>query len=121
MLQQIPYKISLIGESGSGKSTFIKNLLNIDVKFPTLGVNVFSHTINYNNNKYLLNIWDCAGDNRYLGLGKEYIKDSDYVLLFGQDSSFREWIPTNISFKSVSSSTVNLEEIIQEIIDNNEN
>ncbi len=103
-MQAIEYKISLIGASGSGKSSFLSKLLNEDLNYPTLGVDVHPYSFRFNNNYYRFNIWDCAGDDRYLGLGKDYIKDSDYVLLFGgEDSSFKNWIPTNIPFKTIKS------------------
>ena len=102
-MQAIEYKIALIGASGSGKSSFLSKLLNADIDYPTLGVEVYPYSFKSNNNNYRFNIWDCAGDDRYLGLGKDYIKDSDYVLLFGEDNSFKNWIPSNIPFKTITS------------------
>lgn len=102
-MQAIEYKVSLIGASGSGKSSFLQNLLNTNINYPTLGVNVYQYSFSNNANKYRFNFWDCAGDNRYLGQGKNYIQDSDYVVLFGDDMDFKQWIPNNIPFKEINS------------------
>lgn len=102
-MQAIEYKVSLIGASGSGKSSFLQNLLNTNINYPTLGVDVYQYSFSNNGNKYRFNFWDCAGDNRYLGQGKNYIQDSDYVVLFGDDMDFKQWIPNNIPFKEINS------------------
>lgn len=121
-MQAISYKVSLIGSSGSGKSRFLEKLLNIEISYPTLGVNVYDYSLSLNNIKYRFTFWDCAGDSRYLGLGSEYIKDSDYVLLFGQDFSFKDWIPNNTPFKTISNpDSIDLKEILVELTTKIEN
>ena len=77
-MQSIHIKISLIGDKQTGKTRFTRLLNNIDRTeyIPTLGCDVVLKDKTYNNKKYALNIWDCAGDERYLGLGKEYLIQS---------------------------------------------
>ena len=119
-MQAISYKVSLIGSTGSGKSKFLEKLLNIEISYPTVGVNVYNYSLSLNNVKYRFNFWDCAGDSRYQGLGSEYIKDSDYVLIFGQDSSFEDWIPNNIPFKYIlNPDNIDLNEILIELTTEN--
>ena len=64
-------KIVLIGDANVGKTTFVQRLLNgnyQDKYIPTLGVEV--EPIRRGNKCY--NIWDCAGDPRFRGLGDGY-------------------------------------------------
>ena len=123
-MQSIHIKVALIGDKQTGKTRFTRLVNNIgrtNYK-PTLGVDVYSKYVKHNGIKYVLNFWDCAGDSRYLGLGSEYIKDSDYVLLFGQDFSFKDWIPNNTPFKTISNpDNIDLKEILLELTTKIEN
>jgi hypothetical protein len=59
-------------------------------------VDVSPYDYTHENNKFRLNLWDCAGDNRYLGQGKNYILDSDLVMIFGDNKKeFEKWITNN--------------------------
>lgn len=92
---QVPeYKTLFIGPSGIGKTTFLLKLFNNKNDIPnlenisiTIGVEVYPVTLYRNNRKIRLNIWDCAGDQRYKGLGKEYYKDSDSAIIFKNDNT----------------------------------
>jgi len=102
MMQATEFKVSLIGESGSGKSAFIEKLkygqpiMHSGGRKYTLGVDVSPYSYRYGNNTFRLNLWDCAGDERYRGLGKDYIVDSDLVMIFGNNNSeFEGWVPDN--------------------------
>jgi len=101
-MQATEFKVSLIGESGSGKSAFVEKLIfghpiiHSDGRKYTLGVDVSPYDYTYENNKFRLNLWDCAGDNRYLGLGKNYISESALVMIFGNNKEeFESWITNN--------------------------
>ena len=64
-------KIVLVGDANVGKTSFVKKLLGEEVpvaRTPTLGVEV--DPIRQNGKHY--NIWDCAGEERYSGLGDGY-------------------------------------------------
>lgn len=101
-MQATEFKVSLIGESGSGKSAFVEKLLlgqsiiHDEGRKYTLGVDVSLYDYTYENSKFRLNLWDCAGDNRYLGLAKNYISNSDLVMIFGNNKEeFENWITDN--------------------------
>ena len=124
-MQALEFKVSLIGNTLSGKTSFIERLLYGQAKSrpigsrETLGVNVTPFDYRYGNNRYRINFWDCAGDNRYIGLGRDYIKNSDLIAVFSSgdaiiDQSFIEWIPQGIPYITVSSNN-NTQEIITQI------
>tara|TARA_B100001287_G_scaffold276248_1_gene286388 strand:- start:47 stop:427 length:381 start_codon:yes stop_codon:yes gene_type:complete len=102
MMQAREFKVSLIGESGSGKTAFIERLkygepiMHHGGRKYTLGVEVTPYSYSYENNTIRLNLWDCAGDERFRGLGKDYLINSDLVIIFGNNvSEFENWVPEN--------------------------
>ena len=122
-MQSIHIKIALIGDKQTGKTRFtrlVNNIERTDYK-PTMGVDVEIKDIIHNGNKYVLNLWDCAGDERYMGLGKDYLINSHYVLLFtNQDVNktelFKQWIPENTNYHTVQSTDLNAESHINRIL-----
>ena len=101
-MQAREFKVSLIGETGSGKTAFIEKLkygspiMHHGGRKYTLGVDVTPYSYRYGNNSIRLQLWDCAGDERYRGLGKDYLIDSDLVMIFGNNTSeFENWVPEN--------------------------
>ena len=104
-MQTREYKVSLIGPSEVGKSSFLKRLLygynHIYVTEKTLGVDVIPIDIHNNNDKIRLNIWDCAGDERYRGLKEKYHMDTQAAIIFrnsnkGNDYNYENELPENI-------------------------
>jgi len=122
-MQSINIKIALIGDKQTGKTRFtrlINDIEQTDYK-PTVGVDVEIKYIIHNGNKYVLNLWDCAGDDRFIGLGKDYLTNSDYVLLFtNQDANrtelFKQWIPEHTNYHTVQSTDLNAESHINRIL-----
>jgi GTP-binding nuclear protein Ran len=92
---QVPeYKTLFIGPSGIGKSTFLLKLFNNKNDIPnlentpiTLGVDVSPVTLHKNNRKIRLNIWDCAGDQRYKGLRKDYYRNAEICVILKNDNT----------------------------------
>lgn len=96
-MQAHEFKVALIGPSNTGKSTFVHDVTHLPQSFPTLGVNVVTHQID---SKCRLHFWDCAGDPRYMGLGPEYLTDSDLVVVF-EDEAYVEWVPPHVPYRVV--------------------
>jgi GTPase SAR1 family protein len=122
-MQSIYIKIALIGDKQTGKTRFTRLVNNIEETdyTPTLGVDVAIKDIIHNGTKYVLNFWDCAGDERYMGLGRDYLINSDYVLLFtNQDDNktelFKQWIPENTKYHIVQFTDLNVEQHINSIL-----
>ena len=80
----IPIKISLIGDSGVGKTCIIKryttNKFSEEV-IATTGVNYSKKNVIYNDKKVRLDIWDTAGQEQYRSLGKHFYHDSFIIIL----------------------------------------
>jgi GTPase SAR1 family protein len=91
-MQVQEYKTLFIGPSEIGKTSFLKKLFHhrndiniLDIP-TTLGVEVKPITIHQNYRKIRLNVWDCAGNMRYKGLGKEYYLNADFAVIFKNDN-----------------------------------
>ena len=80
-MQAKEYKVTLVGSTRSGKSSFLGAITNTARKFPTLGVTVAPLDID---RRHRLQFWDTAGDSRYTGLGPAaYATNSDLIVAFG--------------------------------------
>lgn len=88
-MQKQEYKITLLGEKKIGKTLFLKRLnsnsnnINITDYKPTLGVDVTPIDII----DIRLNVWDCAGDERYRGLRAGYHIDTKGAIIFRKSNS----------------------------------
>ena len=76
-------KIALLGNSGVGKTciisrfydnTFTKNTSS------TISANFVEKVITRGKDKYVLNIWDTAGQEKYQSLGRHFYKNAYIVL-----------------------------------------
>jgi GTP-binding nuclear protein Ran len=69
------YKLVLVGDGGSGKTTFVKRHLTGEFEksyIPTLGVDVHPLMFHTNGGVKCFNVWDCAGQERFGGLRDGY-------------------------------------------------
>lgn len=76
-----PPKIVFVGDTKMGKTTYAYRLLGAEVPdemFPTLGVEV--HQIKRHGIIY--NVWDCAGNPRFMGLSDGYYIQADGAIIF---------------------------------------
>lgn len=84
MIPNSSYKILLVGESKVGKTTFIQKHLTreyIQDYNPTVGIE--SHLLKFNTNYGLatLNIHECGGHKKFVGLPINYYQHSDAVIV----------------------------------------
>lgn len=86
------FKIVLVGDSGVGKSSFIKRHRNgsFDGKYiATQGVDVTPLTFNTNYGLVTFKVWDCAGQEKFFGLGDGYYYNADgAIVMFDLGSRF---------------------------------
>ena len=81
-------KLLLIGDTGTGKTIFVENLikgynnLNFDLNIPTPGASYAGFSIIYNNIVFKIGIWDTSGQEKYRSLLSIFIKDSDIIFIF---------------------------------------
>ena len=70
-----PFKVVLIGDGGVGKSALVRRCEEgqFDPRYiATLGVNVTPLRFNTNHGAMCINLWDCAGQERFGGLRDGY-------------------------------------------------
>ena len=80
----IPLKITLIGDSGVGKTCIItRYTINkfSEETVATTGVSYSKKDVNYDGKNVRLDIWDTAGQEEYRSLGKHFYHDSYIVIL----------------------------------------
>lgn len=73
-------KVVVVGNSGSCKTPLIKSIVyggQISEPVPTLGVEVNVYTTH----DIIFNIWDCAGTQKFEGLGKAYYDSAQLALV----------------------------------------
>jgi|SaaInlStandDraft_2_1057019.scaffolds.fasta_scaffold178567_2 GTPase SAR1 family protein len=103
-MQAVEFKVTLIGNTNTGKTAFLEKLLYGEERrlgtnmTKTLGVDVKLFEYRLGENKYRINFWDCGGDERFSGLGNGYITGSDLVLIFGsnnveEDNKYLSYVP----------------------------
>ncbi len=92
------FKLILIGDSGVGKTTFVKRHLTGEFEkkhVPTLGVEVHPLRFLTNYGPILFNIWDCAGEERCTSLRSGYYNGAECCIIMFDLTDER-------SFKNVS-------------------
>ena len=79
------YKVMLVGSGGVGKTTFLQRAMGgpFDPRYiATLGVEV--HPVRLGGHletRAIFNVWDCAGQERFDGLGEGYHVQAQAVIL----------------------------------------
>ncbi len=104
MSADIPtYKLILVGDSGVGKTAFVKRHLTghfMTQHIHTLGVDVYPIKFHTNYGPICFNVWDLAGDDGYNGQSSfrdgYYIKGDCVILMFdvtkkASYTSLRRW------------------------------
>jgi small GTP-binding protein len=96
-------KVILVGESGTGKTSLINTSIGIPFKenMITSASNSFApKEFQVDGKKYILNLWDTIGQEKFRSLTKIFIKDSKIVVFvydITNEKSFKEleyWITT---------------------------
>ena len=78
------YKIILLGDTNVGKNTFFNKFIYNKDKFNYLSsitVDNETQTLDYKNKKYLITLYDTAGQERFRSITKSYYKMADGFLL----------------------------------------
>ena len=78
------YKIILLGETNAGKTTLYNKFIYNKDKFNYLSsitVDNETQTLDYKNKKYLITLYDTAGQERFRSITKSYYKMADGFLL----------------------------------------
>ena len=99
----VDIKVILVGEPGTGKTSLIN--VSVGQKFTefsqsTLLSSFVPKSFTKNGKKYILNIWDTAGQEKYRAMSKIFIKNSKIVI-------FVYAINSRVSFEGLKSYWVN--------------
>ena len=108
------YKIVLIGEGGVGKTVFVKKHLTGDFVpryNPTVSVEVTTVKFSTNYGDINFEVWDCAGQETFSGIGDGHYINADGAILFFDCSSYLSPSPVKIGnmynkFKRISKGPV---------------
>ena len=77
-------KSAIIGDYGVGKTSIVSRYTKnnfYEGETPTLGVDFLYKEIDYKENKYKLQIWDTAGQEKFESIVKSYIRDLNACIL----------------------------------------
>lgn len=75
------FKICLVGDSGTGKTTFIESLVKnfyYESKEKTIGIDFFTYMVD----DIKFQIWDTSGNIMFIGIVRSYFHDASGILLF---------------------------------------
>lgn len=79
------FKICLFGDSGVGKTAFIKRWLHLnyppEAQSPTLGAGCFESDIYIEGKQVHIQVWDTAGEEKYRSMVPIYIRGASGILL----------------------------------------
>ena len=81
---KITVKLLLLGDSSVGKtSIIIKYISNkfMDTNIATLGVDYMDKTVDYNNLKVFLQIWDTSGEEKFRSITRNFYRNADGLLV----------------------------------------
>ena len=86
-LNEINLKIVLLGSAKTGKSTFLRKLIDKKVDkdlgyFPTIGGTYAIYRFEFEQQNFKLEIWDASGQEKYYPLNKIFIRGSDIIFIF---------------------------------------
>lgn len=93
----LPYKILIVGDGGVGKTTYIKRFHEgkFEQKYvPTMGVEVTPIPVRTNRGNRILNIWDCAGQEKFGGMGWGYYPGAHAAIIMFD-------VTSRLSYKAV--------------------
>tara|TARA_Y100000389_G_C17320530_1_gene442793 strand:+ start:188 stop:793 length:606 start_codon:yes stop_codon:yes gene_type:complete len=77
-------KSAVIGDYGVGKTSIVSRYTNdrfYEGEAPTLGVDFLHKEVDYKENKYKLQIWDTAGQEKFESIVRSYIRDLNACIL----------------------------------------
>ena len=95
------FKVLLVGDGCSGKTTFARRHESGDFTnkyIPTIGVEVVPIVFNTNKGKVCLNMWDCAGQDKFAVLRDGYYIGADAAIIMldltqkNLKKSYNKWL-----------------------------
>lgn len=78
------FKVCLVGDSGTGKTTFIESLIKnfyYESNENTVAIDLLTYMVD----DIKFQVWDTSGNIMFLGIVRSYFKDASGILLFFSD------------------------------------
>ena len=82
--EEVRIKVTCIGSAGVGKSSIIKSYINGSFDLDsaaTCGADYYKKELKIYNRKILLDIWDTAGQEKFLSVGRKFYKNSNIIIM----------------------------------------
>lgn len=101
------FKIILIGDSSTGKTSLIQRFVNktFDDKYlNTIGVDFFMKTVSLNTHQIKLQIWDTAGTEKYRSISSSYYRGSHAAFIVFDVTNHQSFMNVQIWMESFSKS-----------------
>ncbi len=105
-------KSAIIGDYGVGKTSIVSRYTNdkfYEGEAPTLGVDFLHKEVDYKENRYKLQIWDTAGQEKFESIVRSYIRDLNACILVFD-------VNYNKSFQRVKKWLMDIEYIVEDPI-----
>ena len=84
MIKEISLKIIIVGDTFTGKTCIMNRYINDDFSShteSTVGSTSSTKEISFNNIKYILNIWDTAGQEQFHSIIPVYFRDANAAII----------------------------------------
>jgi len=93
-------KVIIVGDQCTGKTYTCKQLLKqyYDGYTPSEWVEIYNYKIRNNNNIY---IWNFSGDKSHLLMQKNYYKDANICIIFGNDTFWKSYIKSIVPYVEI--------------------
>jgi small GTP-binding protein len=76
------FKIIIVGDTNTGKTSLFKKYINFNSNnISTIGVDYYTKELYLNNKDIKLQLWDTAGQEKYLSITKSYYRNANCILL----------------------------------------
>ena len=82
--QEISLKVIIVGDTYTGKTCIMNRYINDDFDASTentVGATTLTKELSFNDTKYILNIWDTAGQEQYHSIIPVYYRDADAAII----------------------------------------
>lgn len=76
-------KISIIGDKDGGKTSIVNTFLDKKITNPssTIGIDFFTKSIAFGDQRLSVTLWDTAGAERFNALTQTYLRNSDVIII----------------------------------------
>ena len=111
----IVFKIIILGDTGVGKTSILEKYVDhvfSDIHISTIGIDFYVKTIEYNNKKYKLQMWDTAGQEKFSNLIRSYFKNCSVAIVVYDMSDYDSFLKIESWIENFQKHTIDYRPII---------